>query len=361
MILRQPITILIPRLRPHSAEDSKIERTKERTVSRSSNTSRLAELIGSKRLRTQESQKAFNHTPRPFVVKRWRLDESDDASCGFASSATQGTLHPCVVRQMPQSQASTFTSPLENRGFLQALQPTDPCSERTTLTPPSLVFPLSTDHLLHLVQFNVFRAFVSNKRTLNVLLTGWTGTPSSPTTCPIGGPYRDDTMVYPLNPNIPLCLRPTQLQQTRLHSLWINLIPFPRVRDNLIRHEGKYDHWELLQDLIGSLINFTPSQEQRRTLYSFTVTDPKPDGPLLAADCDEDEVTAGRNGLIVWGEPFDMHSWEATPAFLEKWAWAVQGCYELFESSNRWRRMRGEEPMRFSDLDPGSSCPTEHR
>lgn len=262
---------------------------------------------------------------------------------------------------MTQYQSVDSTLALESRGLPQTLQSIDLGSERTSLTPPAVIFPLSTDHLLHLVQFNVFRAFVSNKRTLNVLLTGWTKAPSSPTTCPIGGPYRDDTMIYPLNPNIPLCLRPTQLQQTRLHTLWINLIPFPRVRDNLIRHEGRYDHWELLQDLIGSLINFTPSQEQRRMLYTFTVTDPKFAGPLRVTDYDEDEVTAGRNGLIVWGEPYDMHSWEATPAFLEKWAWAVQGCYELFESSNRWRRMRGEEPMRFSDLGSGSTWATEHR
>lgn len=354
MIQRRPTTILTPRLRSHSTENSKIERIKERIVSRSFKTSRIPELIGPTGLRIQDSHKVFNRTPRPFVIKRWRLDELNDASSGYASSATEVTSHPCVVGQIPQSQASIFTLPLKNKGSLQAIQPSDPGSECTALTPPSLIFPLSTDHLLHLIQFNVFRAFVSNKRTLNVLLTGWTGTPSSPTTCPIGGPYRDDTMIYPLNPNIPLCLRPTQVQQTRLHSLWINLIPFPRVRDNLIRHEGTYDHWELLQDLIGSLINFTPSQEQRRTLYSFTVTDPKPKGPLLTTGCDEDEVTAGRNGLIVWGEPYEMHSWEATPAFLEKWAWAVQGCYELFESSNRWRRLRGEEPMRFSDLDPDS-------
>lgn len=234
----------------------------------------------------------------------------------------------------------------ESTAVLREQKPSKPPRDQVPLTPPSISFPLSTDHLLHLVQYNVFRAFVSNKRTLNVLLTGWTEKPSSPTTCPIGGPYRDDTMVYPLNPNIPFSLVPTRLQQSRLHSLWINLIPFPRVRDNLIRREGSFDHWELLQDLIGELMNFTPPREQRTTAYSFTVGDPEPRiASLLAPERDGDEITAGRNGLLVWGEPYDMQSWEATPSFLAKWSWAVEGCTELVECSNRWRLKRGEEPI----------------
>jgi hypothetical protein len=221
---------------------------------------------------------------------------------------------------------------------------------RTSLTVPSIIFPLSTDHLLHLIQYNVFRAFVSNKRTLNLLLTGWTDNPPSPTTCPISGPYRDDTNVYPLNPNIPFSLAPTRLQQTRLHSIYINLFPFPRVRDNLIRREGNFDHWELLQDLIGELMSVTPAQKRRGVPLTITVSDPKPMRiPPSTAGRDEDEVTAGRKGLIVWGEPYDMQNWEATPGFLAKWSWAVEGCDELVEYSNRWRRMRGEEPIRLSE------------
>ena len=221
-----------------------------------------------------------------------------------------------------------------------------------TLTPPSLVFPLSTVHLLHLVQYNVFRAFVSNKRTLNTLLTGWTDHPPSSLTCPIGGPYRDDTMVNPLNPNIPVSLVPTHLQQTRSHSLWINLFPFPCLRDNLIMREGSFDHWELLQDLIGELMGATPFEQRQGTPSAIIVSDPKAASgrsfPLIQRG-DEDEVTAGRKGLIVWGEPYDMRSWEATPGFFAKWSWAVAGCDDLLESSNRWRLMRGEEPIQLPE------------
>ncbi|KAH8752983.1 hypothetical protein F5883DRAFT_575439 [Diaporthe sp. PMI_573] len=289
------------------------------------------------RLRIRQQDPGSVQTSRPFQVRRWRLDEPDDCSSRDASSASKDA----------RSCALMFTP--ERAGVVQGPPPAAPVHTQMSLTLPSFIFPLSTDHLLHLIQYNVFRAFVSNKRTLNTLLTGWTDAPRSPTTCPISGPYRDDTTVYPLNPNIPSSLFPTRLQQARLHSLWINLIPFPRVRDNLIEHEGSFDHWELLQDLIGELMSMRPAVKRRDTPRTITVADPKTMWTLPpTAPRDEDEVTAGRNGLIVWGEPYDMHSWEATPSFLEKWAWAVEGCDELVKCSNRWRLMRGEEPMRLS-------------
>jgi hypothetical protein len=77
---------------------------------------------------------------------------------------------------------------------------------QTPLTPPPVIFPLSTNHLLHLVQYNVFHAFISSKRTLNTLFLGGTNNPPSPTTCLVSGPYHNNTIIYPLNPNIPLSL-----------------------------------------------------------------------------------------------------------------------------------------------------------
>ncbi|KAI4925811.1 uncharacterized protein J4E92_006547 [Alternaria infectoria] len=121
------------------------------------------------------------------------------------------------------------------------------------------------------------------------------------------------------------------------------------LRDNLIRHEGLFDPWELLQDLIGELMGATPIQERRGMPLAIKVSDPKvvSKPPTAVVARDEDEVTAGRKGLVVWGEPHDMKSWEATPGFLAKWSWAVQGCDDLLVSSNRWRLMRGEEPLRL--------------
>ncbi|KAF4447975.1 hypothetical protein F53441_8566 [Fusarium austroafricanum] len=256
-----------------------------------------------RRRRVKEKNLGPVQVSRPFQVSRCRLDE------------------------FGQNESTALTP--------RIIQATD-----RPITPPPFTFPLSTDHLIHLVQYNVFRAFVSNKRTLNTLLTGWTDKPPSPTTCPLSGPYRDDTMVYPLNPNIPPSLAPTRLQQTNMHYIWVNLFPFPRIRDNLIMSQGLFDHWELLQDLIGELLGNIPTKERCGLPHAITVSNPK-------SRCDEDGVMADRKGLVVWGEPHDMRSWEATPGFLYKWSWAVEGCHDLIESTNRWRATRGEEPLRL--------------
>lgn len=55
-------------------------------------------------------------------------------------------------------------------------------------------------------------------------------------------------------------------------------------------------------------------------------------------------------GLIVWGEPYEIDSWEATPGFLKKWAWAVRDCHELLASTNRWRASRGEKPLNIGSV-----------
>lgn len=70
--------------------------------------------------------------------------------------------------------------------------------------------------------------------------------------------------------------------------------------------------------------------------------------PLLTLPSGNIDADDGGKGLIVWGEPHEIQNWEATPGFLAKWAWAVEGCEELVEISNRWRMRRGEDPMRLS-------------
>ncbi|KAL3485445.1 hypothetical protein BJX62DRAFT_242943 [Aspergillus germanicus] len=286
----------------------------------------------------------------PFQVWRWRLDEPDDDASRIASSALNTSIGPRPTPPHTHANNAHTSKPRSPRGSVHR---SSPCPEPPQPTGHHL--PLSTDHLLHLIPYNVFRAFVSNKRSLNTMLTGWTDKPPPPfpTTCPISGPYRDDTAVYPLNPHIPLCLVPTRLQQTGVHSLWINLLPFPGVRDNLISREGSFDVWEFLQDLIGELMGANmPTRERRGTGTPQTITVSDPTRALLPAagrdDDDDNGVTAARRGLIVWGEPHDMRSWEATPGFLAKWSWAVEGCHDLVESSNRWRVLRGEEPMCIS-------------
>ncbi|CAJ0544324.1 Ff.00g035600.m01.CDS01 [Fusarium sp. VM40] len=272
----------------------------------------------------------------PFEVRRWRLDEIDSSSQDTNVDMTMCKSRPPHLTVPATAEEATLFPTSQTTAHLDQVVTTG-----STPQPIDFAFPLPSDHLLHLIQYNVFRAFISIKRILNTVSP-------DPMTCPVFGPCLDDTMRRPPNPNIPPSLAPTTLQLTRYHFPWINSFPFPGVRDNLIRREGRFDNWELWQDLVGNLMSPTRAAWQRET----------PDGTcahvlgleqtqvrLSGSYVDTDEVTTGRNGLIIWGEPHDMQSWEATPGFLAKWSWAVEGCDGLVESSNRWRMRRGEDPM----------------
>ncbi|KAL2872581.1 uncharacterized protein BJX67DRAFT_339880 [Aspergillus lucknowensis] len=142
---------------------------------------------------------------------------------------------------------------------------------------------------------------------------------------------------------LPPTLAPTQPQMSLIHATWINILPFPRMRENLIQWENSFSHSEFIADLVGDLVDTrrffsSPASQVPNEVPQSTVV-------LQAAD---DEVTSNRNGLIIWGEPERAESWEATPGFLRKWMWVVEGCKELIESTNRWRRVRGEEPIVLS-------------
>lgn len=50
-------------------------------------------------------------------------------------------------------------------------------------------------------------------------------------------------------------------------------------------------------------------------------------------------------GMLIWGEPWRIDGWEVTEGFLRKWGWLLKGCDEMIEASNRWRGLRGEEPL----------------
>lgn len=190
--------------------------------------------------------------------------------------------------------------------------------------------PTPIDHLIHLIQHNVFRGLSSNKSVVEQ----WTfkngpfqNTLKQPVACEI-------TMVFAVQVDFPPSLHPTSLQMSLPHASWINTLPFPAMRDNLITWQHLFNHSEFLNDLVGNYINM---EDNARGSLSFDDSLPECEG--------EDEVTTGRRGLILWGEPHEKESWELTPGFIRKWAWSVEGCQELIQSSNQWRAARGESPL----------------
>ncbi|KAH8588437.1 hypothetical protein B0O99DRAFT_639215 [Bisporella sp. PMI_857] len=163
------------------------------------------------------------------------------------------------------------------------------------------------DLLLTLVQFNVFRALLSNTIALGFTLEWMNEDAISPF-------LQENSPVY--NRCCPPSLRSTALQRHVSHHPWIDLFPFPSLRDNMLLKGEDYDDNDLCHDLVEMC-----------------------------------HAPAERSGLIVWSNPWDPMSWEATTEFIHKWPWILRGCPELLVSTNYWRGKRGEEEVYF-DVTP---------
>ncbi|EXJ89101.1 hypothetical protein A1O3_02165 [Capronia epimyces CBS 606.96] len=174
--------------------------------------------------------------------------------------------------------------------------------------PPRVVFPLSADHcLITLVQYNVLRAILYNMATLSLLdhlpsvechaMFGISGLKVGQ--LPAG--------------EIPIDLQPTPLQKCTPHPVWIDALPFPAMRDNLILRAEEYDIHDLGYDLATALYEGFDDAERR--------------------------------GLLVWGDPWYMGGWEISEGFARKWGFLLKGCSAVIESTNRWRTMRGADRL----------------
>jgi hypothetical protein len=86
------------------------------------------------------------------------------------------------------------------------------------------------------------------------------------------------------------------------HHPEINVIPFPEIRDRLLKKEKSFDEWELCFDILG----LSPTSIE------------------LSGGTGE-----GCTGLLVWGGPWNPGSWEVSERFAKKWQWLVAGCDEV--------------------------------
>ncbi|KAI5865312.1 hypothetical protein GGS23DRAFT_558673 [Durotheca rogersii] len=110
-------------------------------------------------------------------------------------------------------------------------------------------------------------------------------------------------------------LRPCSEQITVSHHPYIDILPFPSVRANLIRSIGSIDEDEFFYDSINGLICWGGAARSR----------------------------GGTTGVGT-GTPWDVRSWEAKEWYLQKWWFIVGGEEgELVRQSRWWRALRGED------------------
>ena len=84
-------------------------------------------------------------------------------------------------------------------------------------------------------------------------------------------------------PSIPLPLHPTEMQLMIVHPRWIDRLPFPRMRDSLIKLRGVVDEEEILKDIF--------------TMPSWTITP----------------------GQACW----DPRAWKMEKEWAGKWGWLM--------------------------------------
>lgn len=179
------------------------------------------------------------------------------------------------------------------------------------------------DHLLRLIQLNVINSLTRNSDILGLQVDWLVCSSLSPFGLP--ATYYTNTS----SPSLPACpanLSPTALQQRVPHHPWVDLLPLPRMRDNF---------------LIALSQVLTHDEEQH-----------------LWDDLIESGGEKSWTGMIVWGEPWDPRNWEVTWPFLRTWGWLLQGCEEVVNSTNYWRRKRGQRNIDLREwrLNEGEHC-----
>ncbi|KAH8658294.1 hypothetical protein BX600DRAFT_64604 [Xylariales sp. PMI_506] len=134
----------------------------------------------------------------------------------------------------------------------------------------------------------------------------------------------------------PPSLRPTPLQRRVPHHPWLDLIPLPGIRDNILR--GMAAGW-IEEDLL--------------CLDLIDVRDQPEHGKISAGECSPEAAKGGSGDgvtlspLVVWGEAWDPSVWELSPVFFQNWSSLVDGCAEVLEVTNWWREKRGQMKIDF--------------
>jgi hypothetical protein len=286
------------------------------------------------RIREQETQ-AKTDRPRPYQVDRWRYTYQHSANTDSGRVSTQadephGTATAFALSSRRKEHCSTSAGERDTKAWLDVL--VEACHFNPSPT---------QDHLLHLIHVNVVRGLFDNKVVLlghtSYLANGDGAEGLQPIPAEQAFPGR--AAIMSTASDLPGSLRPTRLQNTVIHATCIDLIPFPSIRDNLIQREGLFSWAEFVEDLVGHLLDpscfFGPQGGQKQISAAESA-------PYYG---EEDDFSANRNGIIVWGAPHRPESWEVTSGFLRKWGWTLKGCHDIIESTNCWRISRGEEPL----------------
>lgn len=121
-------------------------------------------------------------------------------------------------------------------------------------------------------------------------------------------------------------LRPSSEQITIKHHPYIDILPFPTLRKNLITHQEEFDEDEFFHDMLTGLVCWGGAGIGRKDRADST-------------------------GYASTGTPWDVRSWEAKEWFMKKY-WTLLGGEdsELVRQSEWWRSIRGDDTLNMELL-----------
>ncbi|VTT66474.1 unnamed protein product [Fusarium fujikuroi] len=179
---------------------------------------------------------------RPYRVDRWRIGIDANNEEEPKTGSTKNMAPSKEEEESPSQQIVIANQSNYNSGVV-----------------------ISVDHrLLHLISYNVCRGMMTNKKMMRlfaefiIAFDFPTLEPQSKTYCDIAVVRSIDREHLPL----PTRLEPTHTQMTSPHPCWIDIFPFPELRDNLIRKQLIYDHIQFLEDLVGDYVYILPPAEE---------------------------------------------------------------------------------------------------
>ncbi|EPE29988.1 hypothetical protein GLAREA_01148 [Glarea lozoyensis ATCC 20868] len=116
----------------------------------------------------------------------------------------------------------------------------------------------------------------------------------------------------------PKSLIPTASQTSAHHHPWVDVLPWPELRDKIL------------------LLSANELIDEDELWYDMVEFDTK--------------KSYDNASLIVWGNPWDPRGWEVSTGFLRKWGWLIKCCPEILDATNYWRARREAFTTRMKRL-----------
>lgn len=238
--------------------------------------------------------------PADYIVEEDSLHLPDVSSEDTTTPGTSSELSLCFASDHSQTDYSSISNTTQSPPMLDECWDFEPPANTTE---DNYNFP--DELFLPVLELNLMRAGVAIAKTLGTESIMWELSALSPFA-------QSGRVNYE---HLPSNMRPTFLQLTVQHHPFMDLLPWPSVRDKLI-------------------LIFSQPEYMRP---------PVARSPTALVDFVYDMEDPSEGIRVTGADPFAGENWEVGQAIFKKWWWAFSK--DIIENSNRSRRNRGASAL----------------